>query len=228
MVDFHSHILPCIDDGSKSVEESLKMLSALSKQGITNVVATPHFYANRNSVEEFLAKRNRSYQMISHYLTPDFPEVLLGAEVKYYEGISRLENLHKLCIGTSKLLLLEMPMRKWTVFILRELRELASSGKYTVVLAHIERYLRFQDKNVVEELVADGILMQANADFFLSFRTKIKAISMLKNGLLHFIGSDCHNLTDRAPKIGVAISYIERKTGKSMIYHIKSISKRFL
>ncbi len=228
MIDFHSHILPCIDDGSKSIDETLKMLDLLKKQGVTKVVATPHFYANRNSVEDFLYKRNKSFQMISDYLSPDYPEIFLGAEVKYYEGISRLENLESLCICNSKLLLLEMPMRKWTEYIIREVIEIASSGKITVVLAHIERYLRFQDKRVIEELILSGVLLQANAYFFLSIGTRIKAISMLKNDMLHFIGSDCHNLTDRTPRIGDAISYIERKAGSRMIDQINSFAERLL
>lgn len=228
MFDLHSHILPCIDDGSKSVEESLEMLRLLKEQGVSKVVATPHFYANRNSVEDFLEKRNLSFSKLSDHLSSDFPELLLGAEVKYYEGISRLEKLDKLRIGNSKLILLEMPMRKWTEYILREVREIASSGRFIVVLAHVERYLNFQNKSILTELLSDGVLLQVNADFFLNVRTRIKALHMLKNNMIHFIGSDCHNLTDRAPKIGTAASYIERKAGMDKIIQINNFAERFL
>lgn len=228
MIDFHSHILPGVDDGSKSVKESLEMLSMLKNQGITRVVATPHFYANHNSVEEFLIKRENSYIALSNAVTDDLPEIVLGAEVKYYEGISRLENLEKLTIGDSKLLLLEMSMKKWTGYTVKELFELASSGKLIIVLAHIERYLRFQDKGLLEELVQNGILIQSNADFFISFGSRYKAISMLKDNLIHFIGSDCHNLTTRPPKMDVALSYIKRKAGESYLSKTKNLAERFI
>lgn len=228
MIDFHSHILPCIDDGSKSVEQSLEMLRMLKNQGVSKVLATPHFYANHNTVEEFLIKRNQAYKKLFENMPSHMPEVILGAEVKYYEGISRLENLHKLCIGDSKLLLLEMSMRRWTEYTLRELREMSLSGNITIVIAHIERYLNFQDKNVLDELINSGILIQANADFFLNFIGRRKALSMLANNQIHFIGSDCHNLTDRAPKIGEAISYIKRKAGSDLILQMQSFANRFL
>ena len=57
MIDLHSHILPQMDDGSRSVDESLQMLAALAAQGVTDVAATPHFYASENSPERFLARR---------------------------------------------------------------------------------------------------------------------------------------------------------------------------
>lgn len=228
MIDLHSHILPAVDDGSRNTQESLRMLRMLKKQGVTKVVATPHFYANRNSVDEFLTNREEAYLSLSAEISDNMPQIVLGAEVKYYEGISRLVNLHKLCIGDSKLLLLEMPMRKWTEFILRELREISICGNIVIVLAHIERYLAYQNKDTVAELVNDGILIQANANFFINFTSRHKAISMLRHNLIHFIGSDCHNLSDRAPKIGEATAYIERKAGKDILKKIDSYATRFI
>jgi len=58
MIDFHSHILPKLDDGSSSSDESCKLLRCLATQGVESVVATPHFYADNESVERFLARRN--------------------------------------------------------------------------------------------------------------------------------------------------------------------------
>lgn len=228
MIDFHSHILPGIDDGSKNADESLRMLNLLKGQGVSKVVATPHFYANHNSVEDFLRKRENAFSKLSHILNEDVPEIILGAEVKYYEGISRLDNLSKLCIGKSKLLLLEMSMKRWTEYTLREVREISNSGNVIIVLAHIERYLGFQPKGTIEELVENGIFIQSNADFFIDMRTRRKALKLLNNGLIHFIGSDCHNLDSRAPRIDEAISYIKRKSGEDLLSQIKSLGERFL
>lgn len=228
MIDFHSHILPNVDDGSKSVAESLAMLNLLKAQGITKVVFTPHFYANDNSVSEFAEKRRQSYEVLKKEMTPDLPEVFLGAEVKYYEGISRLDGLPDLCIGDTKLLLLEMTSRRWTDYTLKELSELSSSGRVTVVLAHIERYLSFQPKGLFEELAERGIMLQTNADFFLSIGSRHKAFSMLKKGLIHFIGSDCHNLAHRSPRIGDAYSLIGRKMGEGFIKEMDSFMNSYL
>ena len=141
MIDFHSHILPMLDDGSKSVDESLEMLRMLSEQGVKRVVATPHFYANDESVDDFLKRRAESFERLKGHLTDDLPEIMLGAEVRYYNGISRLDRLRKLTVENSRLLLLEMSTAKWTEYVVNELIELSNSGDLTVALAHIERYL---------------------------------------------------------------------------------------
>ena len=102
MIDFHTHILPGVDDGSKNVEESLLMLDSMKNQGVKTVIATPHFYANDESVESFLSRRNEAFSSLKKSLA-DGPEIILGAEVRYYDGISRLEDLKKLRIeGRSR------------------------------------------------------------------------------------------------------------------------------
>ena len=217
MIDWHSHILPGIDDGSQNVTESSELLKMLSDQGVKTVVATPHFFANSDTIESFLEKRKNSYDTLSEQVLTDSPEILLGAEVKYYQGISRMNELKKLCIDNSKLLLLEMSMSRWTEYTLRELEELALSRDITVVLAHIERYLKFQNDETWNRLYENGILMQVNASFFTAFSTKRKALTYLENGDIHFIGSDCHNLTSRAPRIGKAFKIIKNKLGESFI-----------
>ena len=113
MIDWHSHILPEMDDGSKNVEESLCLMKMLAEQGVDTVIATPHFYANDESVDSFLERRAVSYEKLQTQLSDSLPEVLLGAEVSYYPGISRMADLKRLKIEKTQLLLLEMPMSKW-------------------------------------------------------------------------------------------------------------------
>ncbi len=228
MIDFHSHILPQMDDGSKSVEESLAMLNELSRQGIKTVVATPHFYANDETVQSFIERRLNSYKSIEASLTPDMPRVLLGAEVKYYEGISRMENLRELCVGDTELLLLEMPMRRWTEYVLRELVDISCSGNVTLVLAHIERYIKLQSDKAIGQLLSNGILLQINASFVCDFFTKRQAMNLLKNRAVHLIGSDCHNMSDRAPDIGRAYEKISKKLGNEFITEFDNYAKNFI
>lgn len=227
MIDIHSHILPCIDDGSKSVDESINLLKVLHNQGVDTVVATPHFYANHESVYEFLTNREVSFNNLKPHLDPSLPSVLLGAEVKYYEGISRLNDLEKLRIDNSKLLLLEMSMCKWSEYTLRELFELSSRGDLTIIIAHVERYLRFQSNFTISKLVESGIYIQSNADFFNSIYTRHKALKMLSNNQIHFLGSDSHNLTNRAPELSTAIDYIRRIKGERFVSQMIRFNRSF-
>lgn len=217
MIDWHSHILPGIDDGSQSVEESVAMLKMLAEQGVNTVIATPHFLANNETVEDFLARRNEAYAKLEGHLFEGAPEIRLGAEVAYYSGISRLPDLKGLCIEGSKCLLLEMPMTKWTEYIIKEVEELAHRGKINLVLAHVDRYLHLQSAKTWERLCESGCIMQVNASSLLSFVTRPKIIKMMRAQSVHCIGSDCHNTTTRAPRIGRAFETVEKKLGERFV-----------
>lgn len=216
-VDFHSHILPAIDDGAGTTEESTALLNMLSEQGIKTVCATPHFNANRLSIDDFLRKRASSYEELKAVLPENAPAVRLGAEVAYYEGISRLDDLKKLCIEGTNLLLLEMPFCKWTQSMISEVEQLSCRGGFRIVLAHIERYLVYNSIHVYDRFLSNDILMQVNASFFTELKTRRKAIKMLKGGYIHLIGSDCHNVADRPPFIGNALYLIEKKLGSEYL-----------
>ncbi len=228
MIDFHSHILPRLDDGSKSVEESLAMLSTLREQGIDTVLATPHFYADKESLETFLKRRNESVELLKSALPETAPNILIGAEVLYYPGIVRMEGLKKLCIEGTNLLLLEMPFSRWTEYTVREMIELASRGNMTLVLAHLDRYLSYQTKDTLRKIYSAGMLMQFNASFFLNMPTKRKALSMLKHGEINFVGSDCHNMTSRPPRIGEAYAAAEKKLGQDFLANFNEYGRAML
>lgn len=220
MIDWHSHILPKMDDGSRDAAESTELLKMLSRQGADTVAATPHFYANDESVGKFLERRQIAFEDIQAQSFEGAPKILLGAEVKYYQGISRMSDLSKLCIEGSRLLLLEMSMSKWTEYTVRELVELSGSGEVTVMLAHVERFLKLQSNNTMDRLYDSGILMQVNASFFTDIGTRRRALSLLKDQAIHFIGSDCHNVTSRPPCIGKAFEIIKKKFGDDFVDQI--------
>lgn len=217
MIDWHCHILPGMDDGSKSVDESLTMLRMLSEQGTQIAVATPHFYANDESVEDFIERRQKSVEDLRQHLSDELPNIVPGAEVRYYHGIGKLSELSRLCFEGSKLLLLEMPMEKWTDYTIRELGDISNTRNIKLILAHIERYLPMQSHAVWNTLHESGILMQVNASFFLEFLTKRKALSLLQSGGVHLIGSDCHNTKYRPPQIGKALENIKKKFGDEFV-----------
>ena len=220
MIDWHSHILPGMDDGSHDAAESISLVNMQRAQGIDTVIATPHFYANDETVDSFLDRRKRALDLLKAELPEGPPEIILGAEVRYYQGISRMDGLKALRIEGSKLLLLEMPMSSWTEYMIRELIKMSGRSSIKIVLAHMERYLTLQTQDTWNRILECGILMQANASFFTSFSTKRRALTLLKEDNIHFVGSDCHNVTSRPPQIGKAFETIKKKLGEDYIHQM--------
>lgn len=212
MIDMHSHILPNMDDGSDSVETTHKMLQMLREQGVTKVAATPHFYAHKDNPTDFLRRREESLAQDQWEL-----EILPGAEVAYFDGMSRCQELKEFAIGDTGLLLVEMPFVNWTGRMVEELIRIPMELGLTPVLAHVERYRSSRQlPDFLKELLGQQIAMQCNAEAFLFSGSRRWALSMVKKGCIDFLGSDAHNLTDRAPKYGEAVQVIEKKLGKDI------------
>ena len=217
MIDWHSHVLPAMDDGSRDMAQSIALLKMQIAQGVDTVVATPHFHANDESVDHFLDRRAKACEALKGEISDLSLQILQGAEVRYYQGIARMKELKKLCIEDTKLLLLEMPFGKWTEYMVRELEELSRIGGLQIILAHVERYPSMQSYDTRERILQSGILMQVNASYFLSFLTKRKALSLLRDGYIHLLGSDCHNTESRPPLLEGAFSVIEKKMGREFL-----------
>lgn len=223
MMDFHAHVLPGIDDGSGSVEESLEMLRLERQQGIRRVIATPHFYGWRDTPEAFLKKRNDAELLLRGSLlaTPGLAAVSVGAEVSYFRGISESEAVPELTIRGTEYLLMEMPQAPWTDGMYAELQALHDRGLVPII-AHVDRYIRpFKTYGIPEKLAQLPVLVQANAEFFLSRDTSAMALRLLKAGKIHLLGSDCHNLTSRSPNLGPALELIQRKLGREALGRIR-------
>lgn len=221
MIDFHSHFLPGIDDGSDCVETSIAMLNAWYSQGITEICATPHFYAEHNNPERFITRRNIAFAMVQDATNIELQNIRLGAEVLFFDGISSYDGLHELCLEGTDLLLLEMPFRTWTSHMIEEVGIIASTTGIMPVAAHIERYLD-QPRNLLKEFLKLNIFIQSNAEFFLDKHTQHKALKMLKKGTITFLGTDAHNLGRRSVNLGPALDVITKKLGDSFITQLEN------
>lgn len=199
MTDYHTHILPKMDDGSGSLRESRALLLEERAQGVDALVLTPHFYANENSPRRFLERREASWHRLQDALDDETPNVLLGAEVQYFPGICQCDDIERLTISGSKLLLLEMPFQTWDIQVQQDLFYLVQSSGLRVVLAHIDRYYTDQPHSLWRELHQEGTLMQLNASAFRGFGMKKRYMGLLKEGWIQMLGSDCHNMTSRRP-----------------------------
>ena len=230
-MDFHSHILPGIDDGSRSLEETVAMLRLEAKQGIDVVVATPHFYPDRDKPEPFLKKRAQAVAALrrERIVQPGLPKILVGAEVHYFRGISDCAFLHWLAIGNSGCVMVEMPPAPWPDAYYRELEQIREKQGLPPIIAHIDRYIRpFRTYGIPARQAEVPVYVQANGSFFLEKRTSALAMKLLKNGQIHVLGSDCHNLTTRKPNLGEARSLIRQKLGEDALVQIRKMEREIL
>lgn len=226
MVDLHSHILPQVDDGSRNVEETMQMLSLLASQGVETVVATPHFYAWKDTMEAFLSRRQNAYAQLPQ--DDSLPKICLGAEVTYFAGISRSEELKKLQLGQTKLLLIEMPFDNWTDKMVQEICDIPAQIGLQPVLAHVDRYRhRSQMGKYAKKLLSYGVYFQCNADAFLQGAKSHWALKQVASDNIHFLGSDCHNLTHRPPLLAQAKERIIQKLSEAPLDKIVLLEKQY-
>lgn len=226
MIDLHSHILPEMDDGSKSPAESAALLQMLQQQGVTTVAATPHFYA-KETPEAFLKRRQEAVAKLP--LLEGGPEILLGAEVAYFSGMGSCEALIPLQIENSKLLLIEMPFQDWSENVVEDVCEIPVQLGLIPVLAHINRYTgKHQFPKYKDLLLQSGVLFQCNAEAFLSFGPRRWALDQLKKGYIHFLGSDCHNQDKRPPQLDRANDIITKKFGRIFLRQFYKDSENLL
>ncbi len=217
MIDIHSHILPEMDDGSRSVEESKKMLDSFWEQGVEAVVATPHFYIDETSVEDFLKKRESCKEKLILGLgNTKRPKIVLGAEVQFFPEIYSMDRAEDLCISGTGYMLVEMPFDEWNKYTYRTLEKLYTAKGITPIIAHVERYLDFQketDVEIVKKLKDVHALIQINTSFLTSGKTRRKALNLVKKGLVNFLGTDAHNTESRPPQLRLGFDEIYKKLG---------------
>lgn len=231
VIDFHSHVLPGIDDGSADLKESIAMLRMEAEQGITHVIATPHFYARYDSPEQFLKKRNWAEAQLRQEMAKykGLPQISVGAEVYFFRGMSESEFLPQLTIRGKSCILIEMPHAPWSEEIYRELEAVWEKRGITPIIAHVDRYIGpFRTYQIPQRLEEMPVLVQANADFFLDRSTAGMALRMLKADQIQLLGSDCHNTSDRKPNLDAALQRIERKLGREALERIHDYENRIL
>lgn len=229
LFDMHGHFLPGMDDGCKTPEEAVQLLKSSYAQGVRSMCATPHYYPVETAAA-FLERREQAYSRLLEALDgeTDIPQICLGAEVAYRPGLGYWEELHKLCLGNSSYLLLEMPFGSWNRETVRDVRNMCLSGGITPIIAHVERYLDIAGKDKLAELLEMDVLVQMNARYLLQPATRRRGRKMLENGTVQLLGSDCHNLTDRPPNLGQAAAYLTKKGMGQTLAQITALSSTLL
>ena len=224
MIDIHTHILPEIDDGSRSVDESVSMLETLFRQGVDTVAATPHFYVDRIGFDEFIEMREKSAKKLAAAVEaiPDRPGIALGAEVQFFSEMYSFEKLNMLCIGGTRYILVEMPFERWTEYTYQALERIYFNRGIIPIIAHVERYMRFnKTKEMLPRIVEANAQIQINSGFLQSGKTRRKAVGMLKDGRVSFVASDCHNMTSRPPNLSEGMQIVKKKLGTAGTEHLR-------
>lgn len=216
VVDFHSHILPGADHGTSSVEETLVQLKFAKNAGVTRIIATPHFYPHRHSVEGFLHRREKAFNLLSSGNTLDnSPSIRLGAEVLMCENLHKLPRLKDLCIYGTNILLLELPFSDVSDIHVDTVSQIMNANM-DVVLAHADQYAPAD----IERFISVGARLQVNASALTSLFKRQDVFDWIDRGCVVALGSDIHN-KDRSAykkflkaqkKISSKLDYICKKS----------------
>jgi len=199
MIDFHNHILPKIDDGSKSLEMSLNMLREAERQGITDVVNTVHFQHpkmnGREVTYDIIKKEIEIFQKVLDVEDINI-KVHIGSEVFFLPNLMEIKENPLCTMGGGKYMLIEFYPFHLPPNFDKHFYQLKLSGT-TPIIAHPERNTMIQkDINILKKLIDSGCLVQVDAASLIGdFGPECKKISelLLQRNMVHFLGSDAHN-----------------------------------
>lgn len=228
--DIHSHIIPGVDDGAGDVPESVEMLRMAYEDGVRRIIATPHFGIRNLGYDVELARESLSglqeYIVSEDGGCPEM-ELFMGNEVYFDSGaMSGLADGYALPLAGSSYVLAEFPFVTDFEEIFHGIRMLMVEG-YIPIIAHAERYCRYIKKvKDLEFLVEQGAMVQINGSSVIeasecgAFSRKFGSDEgawtwrALNAGLVHFIGSDCHDLENRRPGLSEAFEALKRIVGE--------------
>lgn len=202
MTDLHCHILPSIDDGAQSVDASIKMLQQEKKQGVKNIVFTPHFYCNQMDAEDFIARRKQALAKLKKESKKHEElkgiKIKMGAEVAFSPKLKELD-LKELCIARTNYLLLELPFVREPDSLEDVIDYIINQG-ITPIIAHVERYEYLMANPLkIYDLVTKGCLIEASTSALINSNTTI--LKLIECDLVHVISTDAHSETKRPVNI---------------------------
>ena len=187
-IDFHSHIMPGLDHGSRSLETSLAQIEIMKSSEVDMVVSTSHFYPHRHSVKDFLAARAHCADKLLSAIDGSAPKITLGAEVLVCDNIDKMPGIDELCIEGTRYILLELPFAGWRREHFTAIEALRDEHDLIPILAHIDRY----PKENLDRIFSRGLLFQLNAPAFLSLFGSKKFFTYAEYNEAVALGSDIH------------------------------------
>ncbi len=221
LIDIHTHILYGVDDGAGTLSDSMGLLDEECEQGVDTVIMTPHYGPKFGYPDKDVLREH--FDEISQKAEKYYPEIklYLGSELYYQEStISDLDSGKALTMNGTRYVLVEFGVKDPYTYIYRAVQNFVYAG-YIPIIAHAERYEAvFRQIDRIEELIDIGALIQINAESLIggifdkcsSFCKKIA-----KEGLMHFLGSDCHDFRTRRPNMKKAAEVLLKKNAQQIL-----------
>ena len=223
-IDIHSHILPGVDDGAGSMEQTVRMLRIAAGEQINTMIATPHYEAGRDnpSVEHLRNIRNQ-VQEEALRIRKDF-RIFLGNELYYSESVvEALNSGEALTLAGSRYVLVEFNYGIDFNSMYRGINDFVYNG-YIPILAHIERYDNvYREPDRIRELIKMGCYIQMNSDSLMGGFLDMEAAynrKLLSHNLVHFVGSDSHSDRVRAPMMEAVVKHLLKKCDEGLIERV--------
>ena len=227
MIDVHSHIVFGVDDGSRSIEESIEIIKEAYNKGFKKIIATPHYMEEyyENDVKEInsrISQINAQLRKIHCDI-----QILHGNEIYITENITQLlENKKATSLNGQQYVLFELPLNAESMNLNSVIYQILEVGGVPV-LAHPERYSFVQkDPNVLLPLIESGVLIQSNYGSIIG-QYKKEAQStlkkMLEHKMVHLLGSDVHRPQTIYTKIDQCVEEMEKIVGKDYVDLITTI-----
>ena len=225
LIDIHCHLLYGVDDGSKSLEESVEMLKIAKKQGITGIILTPHL--RHGMFSHPLEKIEKHYKKLKPYSERLGIELKLGTEYHVAtDMIDAFKDGRCHTLADTQYILTEYSHASEYSFVHKMTREALFAG-YVPVIAHVERYECLRNIDRIEELRNMGALIQVNADSILGLdgrHFKKYTKKLLKEDLVDVVGSDSHGVKERACNMKKCYDYVAKKFGEDYAEELMQIT----
>lgn len=232
MIDFHTHILPNIDDGARNIEETLYLIQEAQKVGFEAIIATSHYMEGYyetdvsgreiwiNAIYQKLEKENLDIKLY------------LGNEIYLSDNIiSLLEEGQASTINDTSYVLFEMPLNVEPLNLYNVVYEMIQS-KLVPILAHPERYTFVQqDPELIYDLIEKGVLMQSNYASILGYygpKAQIIVKKLLENNMVHFLGSDVHRPNTIYPRIPQILEKLRQIVGKEKLEELTTTNPKLV
>ena len=233
MIDFHSHILPNIDDGSRSMEESINLIREATEAGFTGIISTSHYLQDYYECDEqerrkLLEDIDDEASKLSNNIGMQMPKLYLGSEIYITtDMINLLEEKKASTINNTKYVLFELPMNSRPLFVKDVVYKLIEDG-YRPIIAHPERYSYVkEDIGFVKELRDMGALFQSNYGSIIGMygnSAKKTVKKLLKENLISFLGSDVHKTGQIYPKIPKILKKLNRWIPSDMVQNLTTFN----
>lgn len=232
MIDFHTHILPNIDDGSRSIDETFNLIKEAKEAGFTGIVLTSHYI--EGYYETNVPERDVWVKAISENLEAKGIDtnLYLGNEIYISSNMMNLLEQGKAStINNSCYVLFELPLNAEPLNLYDVIYSL-QENKLIPILAHPERYSYVQkEPELIHDLIEKGCLMQANYGSIIG-QYGVKAEYIVKkffeNDMIHFLGSDVHRQNSIYPKISFALEKIREIVGEEKLEELTTINPQLV